>query len=160
MVRYKLELTELQKKREVELKKLGETVFNLHALKNKAKAEEKIQMQLKNIGRLKEDILNKTVKYESLRKEYSNNFVIQKLSDELAESDAIIDQVLVSEKSKSAGKALKDLALPKEALVSAIKRNNEVIIPDGNTRILVNDQVTIIGKKPDVKKVKNRLGSE
>jgi len=47
--------------------------------------------------------------------------------------------------------------LPKEALISAIKRNDEVIIPDGNTKILVDDIVTIIGKSNDVKKVKSKL---
>ena len=54
-------------------------------------------------------------------------------------------------------KSLKELSLPKEALISAIKRNDEVIIPDGNSRILADDMVTIIGKKGDVKKAKNKL---
>jgi NhaP-type Na+/H+ and K+/H+ antiporter len=59
--------------------------------------------------------------------------------------------------SSSKRKEKKELPLPKEALISAIKRNDEVIIPDGNTKILANDLVTIIGKKNDVIKVKNKL---
>ena len=47
--------------------------------------------------------------------------------------------------------------MPKEALISAIKRNDEVIIPDGNTKILADDLVTIIGKKNDVNKVKKKI---
>ena len=82
---------------------------------------------------------------------------MQKFSDELAESDAVIDQVLVSEKSNSANKSLKELTLPKEALISAIKRNDQVIIPDGHTKILVDDLVTIIGKRNDVNKVKKKI---
>ena len=158
IVRYKLDLVDMQKKVDGEMKDLGEQVFILHASRKKEKIEEKILLHIKNIARLKKDVLSKTAEYESLRKVYSQNFVIQKLSDELAESDAIIDQILVSEKSISVNKTLKELSLPKEALISAIKRNDEVIIPDGNTKILTDDLLTIIGKKNDVKKLKNRLG--
>jgi Trk K+ transport system NAD-binding subunit len=139
------------------MKNLGELVFSISSSKRKGKIEEKIQVQIKNIENLKKDLLNKTTKYEDLRKIYSHNFVIQKFSDELAESDAVIEQVLVSAKSVSINKALKELALPKEALISAIKRNDQVIIPDGNTKILADDLVTIVGKKNDVEKVKNIL---
>lgn len=158
IVRYKLDLVDMQKKVDGEMKDLGEQVFILHASRKKEKIEEKILLHIKNIARLKKDVLSKTAEYESLRKVYSQNFVIQKLSDELAESDAIIDQILVSEKSILVDKTLKELSLPKEALISAIKRNDEVIIPDGNTKILTDDLLTIIGKKNDVKKLKNRLG--
>lgn len=157
IARYKLELNEIQKKIDRELKKLGELVFSIHVSKRKDKNEEKIYSQIKNIEILKKEMLNKTTEYDSLRKSYSQNFVVQKFSDELAESNAIIDQVLVSEKSNSANKLLKELTLPKEALISAIKRNDQVIIPDGNTKILADDLVTIIGKKNDVNKVKKKI---
>jgi NhaP-type Na+/H+ and K+/H+ antiporter len=136
---------------------LGETVFTTFAAKSKDKGQEKIQVQIEKIDNMKKDLLNKSNEYDNLRKEFSDNFVIQKFSDELAASNAVIDQVRVSEKSVSVNKTLKDLLLPKEALISAIKRNDEVIIPDGNSRILANDLVTIIGKKNDVQKVKNKL---
>lgn len=157
IARYKLELNEIQKKIDMEMKNLGEIAFTIHASKKKRNQEEKIHAQIELIGNLKKDLRTKTSEYENLRKEYSQNFVIQKFSDELAESDAIIEQVLVSEKSISINKTLKELSLPKEALISAIKRDDNVIIPDGNTKILVDDVVTIIGKKNDVKKVKNKF---
>jgi Trk K+ transport system NAD-binding subunit len=157
IARYKLELNEMQKNIDSELKNLGELVFAMSSSKRKDKLEEKIQAQIKNIEDQKKELLNKTTKYEDLRKTYSHNFVIQKFSDELAESDAVIDQVIVSGKSISINLALKELALPKEALISAIKRNDQVIIPDGNTKILADDLVTIVGKKSDVKNVKNKL---
>ena len=157
IARYKLELNEMQKKIDRELNKLGELVFAIYVSKRKDKEEGKIKIQIENIKILKKEMLNKTAEYDGLRKSYSQNFVVQKLSDELAESNAVIDQVLVSGKSTSANKSLKELALPKEALISAIKRNDEVIIPDGNTKILVDDIVTIIGKKNDVKKIKNNF---
>jgi len=157
IARYKLELNEIQKNIDSEMKRLGEIVFTMYASKRKGKIEEKFQTQIENIESLKKDLLNKTVKYQDLRKSYSHNFVIQKFSDELAESNAIIEQVMVTGKSISVNKTLKELSLPKEALISAIKRNDEIIIPDGNTKILVDDMVTIIGKKNDVQKVKKKL---
>ena len=53
----------------------------------------------------------------------------------------------------------KEILLPKEALVSAIKRAEEVIIPDGNTLLKAGDQVIVIGKKDDVEKVVKRFGA-
>ena len=157
IARYKLELNEMQKNIDSEMKNLGELVIAIYSSKRKEKIEEKIQTQIKSIERLKKDLQNKTTKYEDLRKIYSPNYAIQKLSDELAASDAVIDQVIVSGKSMAVNKTLKALTLPKEALISAIKRNDEIIIPDGNTKIVIDDLVTIIGKKNDVEKVKNKL---
>jgi len=157
IARYKLELNEMQKKLDTEMKNLGEIAFSIYSSNKKRNQEEKIHTQIEVIGNLKKDLQSKRSDYENLRKEYSQNFVIQKFSDELAESDAIIEQVLVSEKSISINKTLKELLLPKQALISAIKRDDEIIIPDGNTKILVDDVVTIIGKKNDVQKVKNKF---
>jgi hypothetical protein len=157
MARFKLELNEMEKKIDKEMKNLGEQVFSEYSAKNKGKGEERIQKQIEKIDSLKKDLLDKSTEYENLRKEYSSNFVVQKFSDELAESGAVIDQILVSENSISVNKALKELSLPKEALISAIKRNDVVIIPDGNSKVLVDDLVTIIGKKSDVEKVKKKL---
>ncbi len=157
MARYKFELNEMEKKLDKQMINLGEQVFTLYTSKSKTKGTEKVQSQIELINDLKKDILNKSVEYENLRKEYSHNFVVQKFSEELADSDAVIDQVLVSDKSALVNKSLKEISLPKEALISAIKRNDEVIIPDGNSKILANDLIMIIGKKNDVQKIKNKL---
>jgi len=157
IARYKIEMNDMQKKIDGEMRNLGEYAFTAYTSQKKNKGQEKIQAQIEKIVNLKKDLLNKSTDYENLRKEYSQNYVIQKFSDELADSDAVIDQVRVSDKSNSVNKSLKELSLPKEALISAIKRNEEVIIPDGNSKILANDLVTIIGKKGDVKKVRKNL---
>lgn len=157
MAKFKLELNEIQKNIDSEMKNLGELIFVFFSSKKKVKTEEEFQTQVNKIDCLKKDFLNKNAEYENLRKSYSHKFVIEKFSNELAESDAVIEQILVSAKSNSVNKKLKELSLPKEALISAIKRNDEIIIPDGNTKILENDMVTLIGKKTDVQRVKNKL---
>jgi len=52
---------------------------------------------------------------------------------------------------------LKETLLPKEALIPAVKRDEQVIIPDGKTQLHEGDQVIVIGKKDDVKKVVKRF---
>ncbi|MFC2088721.1 TrkA C-terminal domain-containing protein, partial [Calditrichota bacterium] len=98
-------------------------------------------------------------KYDDLRKELSSDYVVSKLSKDLETSGAIIEQAVVSKESNVIDKMLKEILLPKQALVSAIKRGDEMIIPDGNTKILAGDQVTIIGKTEDVEKVYKRFTS-
>ncbi len=108
---------------------------------------------------MKKDIDAKTIEYDRLKKERSDNYVVNKLSNELTEAGAVIDQVIVSEKSNATGKLLKEILLPKEALITAVKRKDEIIIPDGKTELLVGDLVTIVGKQEDVSKLVKRLNS-
>jgi trk system potassium uptake protein TrkA len=97
--------------------------------------------------------------YDQTKKKYSSNYVVNKLSEDLSAANAIIDQVIISEKSNVVNKLLKEILLPKEALVSAIKRGEEVIIPDGNTQLKTSDQVIVIGKRDDVEKVVKRFAA-
>jgi hypothetical protein len=157
MARFKLDLKELQKNIDREMISLGELVFTNYSSKSKKKNQENIQRQIEKIDTLKKELLEKSTKYENLRKEYSDSFIVKKFSDELADNDAVIDQVLITGNSGSINRCLKDLSLPKDALISAIKRNDKVIIPDGNSKIFEDDLITIIGKKGDVKKLKNIL---
>jgi len=46
---------------------------------------------------------------------------------------------------KLEGKRLMDLKLPQDALVLAIRRNEEVIVPHGTTKLVVGDHLTILG---------------
>lgn len=67
--------------------------------------------------------------------------------------DAEALEVLVSENSKIANKAIKDLHLPQGCLIVAIERNNENLIPDGNFVIKENDRVVIFTKKEHISTV-------
>ena len=67
--------------------------------------------------------------------------------------------MVISEKSNVVNKLLKEILLPKEALVSAVKRGEEVIIADGNIQLKTGDQVIVICKKDDVEKIVKRFGA-
>ncbi len=96
---------------------------------------------------------------EKGKKKHSSNYVIEKFSEDLSSANAIIDHVIISGKSDVVNKLIKDIVLPKEALVSAIKRGEEVIIPDGNTQLKTDDEVIVIGKKNDVEKIVKRFAA-
>lgn len=46
-------------------------------------------------------------------------------------------------------KQLKDVKMPPSSIVCAIIRDNEVIIPDGKTRLMLGDDVYVLGKTED-----------
>jgi Trk K+ transport system NAD-binding subunit len=112
------------------------------------------------LDRIKKSLFPGTEKIvENGKKKHSINDVIERFSEDLSLANAIIDHVVISEKSDVVNKLLKDILLPKEALVSAIKRGEEVIIPDGNTQLKADDQVIVIGKKGDVEKTVKRFAA-
>ncbi len=57
------------------------------------------------------------------------------------------------------GKRLRDLNLPPHALVLAIHRGGEYLIPRGDTRVRIGDVLTILGTLEDLERVQARLGA-
>jgi len=157
MTQLKREINHLKKDINEDFTNLGEITFKLHTARTKAKVAERFKVQVDRIDHMKQELKLKEENYTELRKQYSGNYVISKLSDELAEGDAAIDQVTISANSTVIKKSLKEIVLPKETLISAIKRDEEIIIPDGNTKIAAGDIVTLIGKRKDIKKATNTL---
>ncbi|MGD9114585.1 MAG: TrkA C-terminal domain-containing protein [Desulfobacterales bacterium] len=159
LAKLKHELASFPKQLDVEALNLGRVVLTLRRSGEFTLENETFQKQLKTLEELDSTYRLKQNDYEQLKKKHSSNYVIEKLSEDLSSADAIIDQVIISEKSNVVNKLLKEILLPKEALVSAIKREEDVIIPDGNTQLHAGDQVIVIGKKDDVKKVVKRFAA-
>jgi len=70
----------------------------------------------------------------------------------IGDSEAEVIEVVVGKGSKAIGKSLRELKLPKGALVGAIYRSGIAIIPDGNSEIALGDRVVAfvlpkVGKK-------------
>lgn len=61
-----------------------------------------------------------------------------------------------SESEKAIGKMVKELdeLLPGESLITMVKRDGELIFPHGNTVLQENDELSIIGEKKDIDKIK------
>ena len=159
LAKLKYELSSLSKQLDEEALKLGRVVLTLRQSGEFSLENETFQKQLNTLEELDSTIKIKQNDYEQLKKKHSDSYVIEKLSEDLSSANAIIDQVIISNQSNVVNKLLKDILLPKEALVSAIKRGEEVIIPDGNTQLNAGDQVIVIGKKNDVEKVVKRFSA-
>jgi len=65
---------------------------------------------------------------------------------------AEIFEVVVSEGSRAVGKPLSKLHI-KEAIVVAIERNGDIILPKGDTVVQVHDQITAFAKAKEVEKI-------
>ncbi|HNQ43031.1 MAG TPA: NAD-binding protein [Candidatus Cloacimonadota bacterium] len=85
----------------------------------------------------------------------SCNFLIQSLDtltvlDEIKQQISVVEgkvmmtELEITHKAKCAGMYLKDITLPMSALVICIMREDEVIIPRGNTKIMIHDRVFLI----------------
>ena len=159
LAKLKHELASLSKDLEVGLLDLGKTVLALRRSGEFSPENESFREQIKTLEELDNTLRTKQNEYEQLKKKHSSNYVVNKLSEDLSSANAMIDQVIISEKSNVVDKVLKEILLPKEALISAIKRGEEVIIPDGNTQLKTDDQVIVIGKKDDVEEVVKRFAA-
>ena len=68
----------------------------------------------------------------------------------LIQGQAEIMEIIASNEMKLANVPLKDVALPDGVLIAAIHRGQQVIIPNGDTRILADDKVTIFCLLTDI----------
>jgi K+/H+ antiporter YhaU regulatory subunit KhtT len=159
LAKLKHKLAALPKQIEVEYLNLGRAVLALRRGGEFPPENQTFRELIKKLEELDNTFRAKQSEYEQLKKKHSSDYVVNKLSEDLSAANAIIDQVIISEKSNVANKLLKEILLPKEALVSAIKREEDVIIPDGNTLLKAGDQVIVIGKKDDVEKVVKRFSA-
>ncbi|WBL24251.1 potassium channel family protein [Zunongwangia sp. HGR-M22] len=73
-------------------------------------------------------------------------------------------EMIVEKNSKVSNKYIKQLTkdkiFPQDSLVVLVKRNNQVIIPEGDTRIFVNDILVILSKKEKITELSNVFEAE
>ncbi|MCC7453899.1 MAG: TrkA family potassium uptake protein [Crocinitomix sp.] len=71
-------------------------------------------------------------------------------------------EMVVEDHSQIANKLIKELnkekTLPNDTRIVLIKRNNQIIIPDGETRVFVKDIVVVLSKRNRVTQVSNLFG--
>lgn len=126
----------LQKENRIgDLKKTAQASFDTLASYDKKLADidsEKEELtSLHNIGREEEDFAHD-------------------LAENLESSGGTMQKVTIKDTSPFVDKKLKEIKLPKEALIVNVMRGEEMIIPDGNTVLQAEDEVTLLGKKEDV----------
>lgn len=71
----------------------------------------------------------------------------------LKEGEAQVLEFRVLDNSQVVGKKLKDAKLPKNSIIGAIVRNNEVIVPTGSDELHIDDKVIIFAKTDAIPKL-------
>lgn len=79
---------------------------------------------------------------------------------EIESGVAAIVGVIVPEKANVAGKAIKNIPIPNECVVAAVIRNNQFVVPRGNTVIEEDDHVVFVGPTEAIKKANDIFGRE
>ena len=75
----------------------------------------------------------------------------------IAEDMAEIIEAAVSKKSNFVAKKLKDVKVPVSALIGAIIRNGEVIIPGGDDVIVEGDRLIIFALRESIRQIEDLL---
>ncbi len=77
-----------------------------------------------------------------------------------AENRIEVIQLPLDEQLKVVGKRLMEIGMPEGTLVAGILRNEELIIPDGQAELLLNDEVFIIGKVDAIPRAEELFGKK
>lgn len=152
----KIDILKLQKKLDSLFEELGKKAYPLIAEKKFDEIEAKLADVLSQIDARKEELAQKELEIELSRQETEKTTIdssrIKELRKDLESGGGAIEQVIIYDYSPIIGKKLKNVELPKEALVGTILREETVVIPDGNYTFQIGDKVTLLGKKEDVDK--------
>lgn len=150
----KQEISQLEQELKVCYIDLGKQAVRMSRWKKwDEKRLEELRQELGKVREMELKLQQKEMEYSELRKQRSDSYVVQKVSDELSEAGIVIDQCVVSGQSSLNGKKLMEIKLPADVLITAIKRGETVVVPDGKTRLLAGDLVTLSGNANSVDKV-------
>ncbi|MEJ2049567.1 MAG: TrkA C-terminal domain-containing protein [Calditrichota bacterium] len=107
-----------------------------------------------NLTSLEKNLAEIDSKKELLASQYNIGAKEEKAAQILAENleagGGSMQKVTIKDGSSIIDKKLREIRLPKEALIVNVMRGKEMIIPDGNTILHAKDEVTLLGKKEDV----------
>jgi len=57
------------------------------------------------------------------------------------------------------GKRVRDIALPQDTLILAIRRNGELLVPHGDTRLELHDYISVLGTLASLEDIAHHLGA-
>ena len=72
----------------------------------------------------------------------------------MQQGEARVLELKVTTKSKVAGKPLRKIGMPKHSIIAAIVREDETIIPHGETTIQVGDNAVVFARTASIPKLK------
>ena len=162
LAKLKWEQNLLQREIEKSFTALGGQAYELYVAGNLGELSTAAQDKFESLRKFEAELESKEKEIESLPKLFvaksgSENWV-EDLRKDLEGGEGAILQVKISERSPAAGRKLQDLELPRDLVVGAIARGEEIILPEGGTAFMPGDRVTILGKKAVIAKASELLG--
>ena len=146
----------IQNKMDDQFTELGELLHKLRKENRLDDLSKEAKPHFDNLISLEKNLEEIDTEKESLASQYnigrSEEKAAQKLAENLEAGGGTMKKVSIKEGSSTIGKKLRDIRLPKEALIVNVMRGKQMIIPDGNTVLQVTDEVTLLGKKEDVER--------
>ncbi len=67
-------------------------------------------------------------------------------------------EVMIPNDSPLIEKRISELNLPDNVIITAIYRNDEIIVPRGDTKLKAGDKIAVVGKSEDLSKISDILG--
>ena len=163
LAKLKYEYRNIHKAIEAEFTELGGTAYNLVCENRVADLEKEARENIQRLNSLENELKNKENEIEELPKSFGTESIdmrsVDELKKDLEAGGGTIEQIIIEEKSPFLGKKLKEIHLPEDVLVGTIIRNEDVIIPDGDTVFQIGDKVTLLGKREDVEKTIKQMNS-
>ncbi len=146
----------IQKKIEYEHTELGALLHKLQKENRIDDLKKEAQSGFANLASYDKELAGIDAEKAELASQHNSDKAEEKSAQDLAENLAagggIMQKVTIKDASSFVDKKLREIQLPKEALIVNVMRGEEMIIPDGNTVLQAKDEVTLLGKKEDVEK--------
>jgi K+/H+ antiporter YhaU regulatory subunit KhtT len=135
---------------------LGELLHKLQKENRLDDLKKEAKSGFDNLASLEKNLAEINSKKEMLASQYNigskEEKAAQKLAENLEAGGGTMQKVIIKDTSSIIDKKLREIHLPKEALIVNVMRGQEMIIPDGNTVLQAKDEVTLLGKKEDVER--------
>lgn len=141
----KWEQRDIQNQIKTKLIELGDVVFSEWTNAETLLLNESMQTKIDDVRKLQAALEPLEREIEILSEELSHSSG-KDLEKELEASGGTIKQVRVTPNSPVFEKQIKAIELPPEVLIGTIARDEKIIIPNGDTTLLANDKVTLLGK--------------
>jgi uncharacterized transporter YbjL len=148
----------LHKAMNAEMTAMGKIVYE-HAGAKDGDVLDLMKDRIKHLQTLETQLAEVEAAIEKLKARIDQKQV-RDLKKDLEMGDGTIEQIVVDEQSFLSGKRIMDIKFPKNVLMGTIVREDEVIIPDGQTELKDGDKVTLLGKKEDVEEVVRLCGKK
>jgi hypothetical protein len=157
------EQRDIRKAIEGEFALLGETVYDLWQEGKEADVAKRTRAVMSELRSLEKQLERKGIEIEELIEKFQMEPIdrqsLKELRDDLEAGGGTVEQVTIEDGSLHIDKKLKEIQLPDDVLVGTIVRDNEILIPDGDTTLKAGDRVALLGKREDVEKTIEQMTS-